>query len=334
MINSIQALRFFAAFFVVLHHCYRSFPVEYFGDFGNVIKINFAFGVDIFFVISGYVIYSSYMSKPKSATKFITDRIIRIAPMYWLYTVLFLVVTFNFTTPFTSNVYEINNFLSSLFFIPSTNPAGGFFPTLTVGWTLNFEMAFYVIFLVSILVKSKNIAAFLLISIVVLNSLSSIGIANYFYSDAVIYEFSLGVIIGYLHRNSDILISRTIIVPSILILAMFTMMCSADENQRLIAWGIPSAIIVACCISINHKIRVPKFILLLGDSSYSLYLVHKVILSAIIYPAIGGYLSFSNAFLLSIVLSVGLSVLSYKFLERPITKAIKSIHIKNGKVPV
>ncbi|EFL4479637.1 acyltransferase [Escherichia fergusonii] len=334
MINTIQALRFFAAFFVVLHHGYRSFPVEYFGELGNVIKINFAFGVDIFFVISGYVIYSSFMSKPKSAWKFISDRIIRIVPIYWLYTMLFLVVTLNFTTPFTSNVYEINNLLSSLFFIPSTNPAGGLFPTLTVGWTLNFEMVFYMIFFFSILIKSKNIAAFLLISIVVLNSLSSIGITNYFYADAVIYEFSLGVIIGYLHRNSDILNSRAIFAPSALILVMFTLMCTTDENQRVIAWGIPSAIIVACCISINDKACVPKFILLLGNSSYSLYLVHKVILSAIIYPVIGGYLSFSNAFLLSIVLSVVLSVLSYKFIELPITKTIKSIYIKNDKVPV
>ena len=334
MINTIQALRFFAAFFVVLHHAFRSFQVDYFGDFGNVIKINFAFGVDIFFVISGYVIYSSFVNKPKSARKFITDRIIRITPMYWLYTVSFLVVTFYLPTPFTSNVFEINNFLSSLFFIPSINPSGGPFPTLNVGWTLNFEMAFYLLFVAAILSKSRNIAAFLIISLIVLNSLSSIGITSSFYADTVIYEFALGVVVGYCHRNSELISSKTIVIPAIIIVLMFALMCSTGDSQRLIRWGIPSAIIVSCCIALNDKIKIPRLLLTLGDSSYSMYLAHKVILSAMVYPFIGGLISSDNAFLLSVSFSVVLSVFSYRLIEAPITKAIKSIRINNGKVPI
>ncbi|CZY58036.1 acyltransferase family protein [Enterobacter hormaechei] len=334
MINTIQALRFFAAFFVVLHHAARSFPVDFLGSVSKVIQVNFAFGVDIFFVISGYVIYSSFIRNPKTSSQFIQDRVIRIAPMYWLYTFLFLVVIFSLPTPFTTGAYEINNLLSSLLFIPYSNPMGGFFPTLPVGWTLNFEMVFYAIFAASVLIKSKNIPVFLLVSIILLNALSSLGVAHSFYSDSIIYEFSLGVLIGYLHRNSSLLESKGAAIPTAIIFLMLLIMCGSDESQRFVKWGIPAAIIVSCCISINNMVRVPKIFVILGNASYSLYLSHKVIMAALIYFVMNRFISFEQAFYLSVFFSVLISVASYQYIEKPITKFLKSIRTGNGKVPV
>lgn len=135
MIGNIQVLRAFAASGVVLLH-----------SNATILGVHTEFnGVALFFVLSGYL-----MSRicDKSAISFALDRFWRIVPNYWLATALLLTVLNMW------GHWPVEHIVSSAFFIPHQSPAG-LYPVLGIGWTLNLEVYFYVIFTISILLNRK-----------------------------------------------------------------------------------------------------------------------------------------------------------------------------------
>lgn len=95
--------------------------------------------------------------KKENAITFILNRFIRIAPTYWFYTLVMVLLIIKFGETQLYSNYSIKTLIKSLFFISSANPISGrCFPTLTVGWTLNYEMFFYIILFFSILINKKT----------------------------------------------------------------------------------------------------------------------------------------------------------------------------------
>jgi peptidoglycan/LPS O-acetylase OafA/YrhL len=114
-------------------------------EVGDFFRFYGKLGVDIFFVISGFIMYYSLNKKPTTSRDFLINRIVRVIPVYWFYTILLLVLTlFSFVD--MESQFTASSLFKSLFFIPHDNPSEklGLYPFLTVGWTLNFEMFFYV----------------------------------------------------------------------------------------------------------------------------------------------------------------------------------------------
>lgn len=173
MIRSVQYLRGIAAMMVLLHHVYRTMLINrgYLPDWlHNAVAGSFSSGVDIFFVISGFVIYLSISERPKSPLQFLSDRIARIAPAYWLYSGIFALIIIYYPWTHPSSAFELSHFIKSLLFIPARNPADmNYYPTLIVGWTLNFEMAFYLIMSISLVFGVKYLHYFILAFLVVIN---------------------------------------------------------------------------------------------------------------------------------------------------------------------
>ena len=104
-----------------------------------------ASGVDLFFVISGFImVYSSEdLFGARGAWRtFLTRRLVRIVPLYWLTTAI--------TIPLMSLTVDWQSLLGSYFFIPYRAPSNAIVPLHGVGWTLNLEMFFYVIFAAAI----------------------------------------------------------------------------------------------------------------------------------------------------------------------------------------
>ena len=137
-IESIQILRFIAAFSVMMVHL----PIFSFG----------IWGVDIFFVISGFIMM--YVTD-KDYKFFFVKRLIRIVPLYWILTVgVFIIALIN--PDFLNNTSaNIKHLIKSMLFIPFDKNGIGHFPILFLGWTLNFEIIFYLLFALSIFI-SKN----------------------------------------------------------------------------------------------------------------------------------------------------------------------------------
>ena len=142
LIVSIRILRGIAAWLVVFHHFGNGLTSPFAAFFGR----HGSFGVDVFFVISGFIIVYVTGVKDHDARTFLLCRLFRLAPAYWLATLLVLLLKAIFPVEFSYTDWTWSTLLWSASFVPVQNPAGfGPYPPLVVGWTLNIEAFFYVL---------------------------------------------------------------------------------------------------------------------------------------------------------------------------------------------
>jgi peptidoglycan/LPS O-acetylase OafA/YrhL len=335
MIKGIQLLRAIAALAVVFVHCH----------FHNM--ETGTFGVDIFFIISGFII--AYMVN-QTTKHFIIKRIVRVSPLYFLAT--FLTVALALVKPQWFNHVIINTeaLIKSFLFIPYQIKESG--PILSLGWTLNNEMFFYGVMFLCILIFRKKehlvpaCAALLVLLLLVLNSFSKDTISAYshilrFYRNGLLPEFIYGLGLYYFwgyYSHNKIKVVDTLMVT--IGLAAFAIMIYFDLNQgfqsipRNIHYGIPSLLFVNAFLVLENKIniknRIIKTGLKLGDASYAMYLFHPFVLYflvRVVYPKIIGpsklLMVELSELIFAIVLVGVVSVLIYEFVDKPLNKFIK-----------
>jgi peptidoglycan/LPS O-acetylase OafA/YrhL len=325
-INNVQALRGFAALLVVLGHSGYALPgMEAFGTFG----------VDIFFVISGFIMA---MIVDRNPEKFFARRLIRILPLYWTATVgVFLLAAWRpeWMIHTRANFEEL---ALSLLFIPffknGTHVAS---PVLFVGWTLNYEMFFYVTLALSLLVyrrRAKLLACLMVIATMLLcRPLGARYAATAAYSDPVILEFVLGVAAWSLLRRLDHARAVRLRWPavSMVVVSALTMISIQGTRlwpvilvTRLISCGVPSFFLVggAALLSKSGWDTRSKSLVLLGDASYVIYIIHTYVLDgfnrvlAKKLPILA--IDHTVGCLLSVSLVLGLSVVIYLKAEKPV----------------
>lgn len=314
MLISVQALRALAAWTVVCHHFMQIFfGFQARGPIGQLFIDKGAVGVDIFFVISGLVIFLSTEDKDLRPGKFLLYRLFRIVPAYWLYTLLMALLVVFAHPVLPDQTLEWRHLLSSLLFIPTQNPGGyGIYPTLNVGWTLNYEMLFYVLFACALVFRWQ--VRLLVVATLLFAACQAFGLLNEFYRADIVYEFLLGIGIGVLYRRG--LIGAGLWLPLLGIVGALAAIYHLAPGPRLLNWGVPSAVLVMACIALERYVERSKALKLLGDCSYSVYLMHVLVLSA------GGFIAQRyaiNPYLMFIVclLAIGAgSWLSYEWVEK------------------
>lgn len=317
MLISVQALRALAAWAVVCHHFMQIFfDFEARGPIGQLFIDKGAVGVDIFFVISGLVIFLSTEGKALPPARFLLYRLFRIVPAYWLYTVLMALLVVFARPLLPDQTVDWNHLLLSLLFIPTENPGGyGIYPTLNVGWTLNYEMLFYVLFAWALLfrlqVRLLVVAALLF---AVCQAWTGFGWVSEFYRSDIVYEFLLGIGIGMLYRRGWI--GPALWLPLLGIGAALLAIYHLPPEPRLLNWGVPSAVLVMASMALERHVERNRLLKLLGDCSYSVYLMHVLVLSA------GGYLTRRygiNPYLMFVVCALAIAIgswLSYEWVEK------------------
>lgn len=317
MLISVQALRALAAWAVVCHHFMQIFfDFEARGPIGQLFIDKGAVGVDIFFVISGLVIFLSTEGKALPPARFLLYRLFRIVPAYWLYTVLMALLVVFARPLLPDQTVDWSHLLLSLLFIPTENPGGyGIYPTLNVGWTLNYEMLFYVLFAWALLfrlqVRLLVVAALLF---AVCQAWTGFGWVSEFYRSDIVYEFLLGIGIGMLYRRGWI--GPALWLPLLGIGAALLAIYHLPPEPRLLNWGVPSAVLVMASMALERHVERNRLLKLLGDCSYSVYLMHVLVLSA------GGYLARRygiNPYLMFVVCALAIAIgswLSYEWVEK------------------
>jgi peptidoglycan/LPS O-acetylase OafA/YrhL len=279
MLISVQALRALAAWIVVCHHFMQIFfDFHPSGPVGRFFTEKGAVGVDIFFVISGLVIYLSTFDKDIPVSRFMLNRIIRIVPAYWLYTLVMGLLVVVASPLLPHQVVDWQSFILSLFFIPSENPGGyGLYPTLNVGWTLNYEMLFYVLFSMVFLFQQRLRPLIIAAALFAFTDvLGRSGLISRFYGNDIVYEFLLGIGIGILYRRGWI--GERLWLPLLAIGGALATIKHLPPDVRIINWGLPSAVIVVACISMEPYLRGSRLLKTMGDCSYSVYLLHVMVL--------------------------------------------------------
>lgn len=348
--TGVQVLRFAAAMLVVVMHITQAISMHIHGTGPSHYWADGSAGVDIFFVISGFVMAMSTASIPSNglarpsqisaAWVFMRRRLVRIAPLYWFYTLLKVALLLAMPALAARSSVEPGHLAASLLFIPAMSPWGLVQPTLPVGWTLNFEMLFYAIFAAAIALGAPRIrfclAAFGLVFLA--GYFLPDSTALNFYAQTIVFEFILGVCIAhaFLHfRRPGPLAGLAVLAAGALFMFVPGWGHSAD---RFATWGCAAALIVLGAVWLEPwTVRAPlaSRLSFLGDASYSIYLSHTFVVPAGVQAL--KRLGVQDS--LAIALAVGLAVvvagcLSYIWLERPMTAFFKRALFGAPKLPI
>jgi exopolysaccharide production protein ExoZ len=269
---SLQYLRAVAAMGVVLVHAVERRGWRF--DLGQM-------GVDIFFVLSGLMMWLIAERMPRSPRGFFADRLGRIAPTYWMATV-FVLLAWAAGIRAGLGQPELWHAVKSFLFIPTEYPGKEkIYPLVIPGWTLNYEMFFYAIFAMALFARGALRLAILTGAIV---GLVAIGIAfrpagaiAATYTDPIMLEFLAGVWLGVLWTSPAKVGPAASAVMVILgIGSVWLLSWLAPEAPRVLLWGAPALLIVAGVAMYERARSVATWpwLLLLGDASYSIYLWH------------------------------------------------------------
>lgn len=332
--SGVQFLRFFAAILVVITHATGSIAEKMLelGP-GQYWKSGLA-GVDIFFVISGFVMAVSsekLIGQPNAWKIFLTKRIVRIVPLYWIATSAKILAAFVFAKHAIHSRLDFSYLLACYFFIPALNADGEVLPILTVGWTLTYEMFFYMIFAIALVLKVLPLrfvfAVFLILACIGLFREPDWAPITVLASP-IILEFAFGMTIAYLYKAgkqfSPVISLSAIILGGILLFLPETL----PFKWRFIFWGIPAALIVGGFVFAESWLgsRIPAVLTKLGDSSYSLYLFHPFAIPLVVVLMIKlGIPSPVMVLLVCIGVSLLVGITSYKLIELPLTRYIRSV---------
>ena len=300
--GSLQILRGAAAWLVVYHHYMQGFhDFKYSTPIGHFFTVVGPFGVDVFFVISGFIMFWTLAHRHYSAREFLSRRVLRIAPVYWLMTLVFILVVRVLPSALASR-FDWNSFslMLSMLFVPHQNPSGiGVFPVLTVGWTLNFEMFFYIWLSLMLLVSGRHWFVACAASMMALPLVWSAGwpYASIL-SSGLLYEFIIGMSVAYLYqrtrtgmRSKADLLGWTLLIlgvcsywthsshhPIVDLSSMPILWRFGNVNITLLA---SAALFLAAALAFESHVSrrvVSRLFLRLGDLSYSTYLVHPIAL--------------------------------------------------------
>lgn len=277
-------------------------------------------GVDIFFVLSGFLMFQIASADPKPLA-FFTARLKRIVPAYWLVTAL--VVTSQLAGLTEQSAFDAPHALKSLLFIPSMDVVRGrIYPLLIVGWTLNYEMFFYAIVAGLLLAPGRfrlPLLAGIFAGLFALR-LSSPDLPVWldFYTDPIIFEFLFGAVLASLWDRRWL--PRYGAIP-IVLGAVLMIAPQPDWLHRVIGYGLPAAMIVLGVLALEWRRRLAKapIFALLGDASYSIYLWHLFAVTVAYRLMDATPLAFAAA----VLGGVAIGLASYIAIERPAMRAFK-----------
>jgi exopolysaccharide production protein ExoZ len=283
---SIQQLRAVAALGVVVAHLEIYLGrLGYSGSWPAFLTS----GVDIFFVISGFIMWVTTANRKVTPQRFMLNRLARIVPLYWFITGFALAVLLANKALMPNGALDWKHVIASFLFVPAVHPVlGEPQPLVTAGWTLNFEMMFYALFALALALPRRfrlNAALLLLCGVVAIRPLGPepFGIL-WFYSSNIVLEFGFGLLIGAFvtsGRRLPTALGLGLLGAGTALVIGLSEIRNA-EHLRAILRGLPSAMIVfgAVICELNGRVWRNRLLGFLGDASYSVYLSHGIILSA------------------------------------------------------
>lgn len=305
-----------------------------------------AHGVDVFFVISGFIIAYVGMRSPD---RFFTRRLIRVVPFYWTATLVVFVAACLFPHIFRSTRQDYVQLICSLLFLPRETAYAGMFPTLLLGWSLNYEMYFYVMFAAALAISRRY--ALLLCSAgiaLVTGAIDLSGVLDSsirFYARPLVFEFVFGIFACYLfnsaRNHTEWFASRSHLRWILVILATLAACAIGIEEYhqsfgipRFISAGVPAFVLVLSVLLLEGQYGLAarsRLIFLVGESSYILYLIHPYVIYGVLRTAFahhhGGMTTLQTVMLVTALMSIStvVAVLIHLWFEKPLLSRLKNL---------
>ncbi|WP_275789050.1 acyltransferase family protein [Pararhizobium gei] len=319
-IYGIQYLRAFAALAVVVFHAAEKT--------GHHFAIGAA-GVDVFFVISGFIMWVISDRRPLTPLAFLVERIRRIGPVYWLATLV--MVAGGLAGLFPNLVVTVQHLAASLLFIPARSPSNGeIWPVLVQGWTLNFEIFFYLVFALSLTLPRRfrlaTVAAFFVL-LVLAGGLFETGNALFLtYTRPIMLEFVAGMLIGQLWLTGRVPGPRTGMLLVAAALAGFAGLEIFKLPFDAFKCGPLAIALVSGILALEAAGKVGRWrpLAFLGDASYSVYIWHTFAISVLVKFGMAAGIGSGILFPAAVVAGVIAGSIAYVGLERPLTQLLRS----------
>ena len=321
---SIQYLRAAAALGVVVWHAQ--------GQVGLPETQVLQAGIEIFFIISGYVMWLILSERPTSPWVFLRKRLARVVPLYWLLTTVMVILLLAAPQLLQSTRFDLPHVIASYFFVAWPNPveAAGLKPVMIPGWTLNYEMAFYLLLTVGLALSVRLRGAFVIGALLLLAALSPLPLTEiaHFYASPFMAEMALGVGLAMVIPRLPVAWLKhggVIFGLGVMLLLAGGAVIDAQAHGRLILLALPAALIVAGLVAIEQTGRLASIPVLkaIGDASYPLYMIHPVLLSAMAQGLVlaGVEVSPSLYVASAVVVTSVVGWFAHLWLERPLIAA-------------
>ncbi len=342
--SNIQALRAVAALIVVWAHVRELFP-----DI-TIIKTlpSGLAGVDLFFVISGFIMVVSTQSRAISPLEFIANRWGRLAPIYYIVTIIVFLLAAIAPAIMKSSRPDADSLLYSFLFIPHLKSAGRIYPLYYLGWTLNYEMFFYATLAVGMSIfrtwRYVATAAFICALAALgffMDGVIDHSVVLYSFTRSIMIDFVLGIAIALsipaLTRiGRSRLIAGVSLATGLLALALAGYFVPQFENDfvapagdTILRYGIPAAVIVASAVGLelNGAFVKSRLVLLIGDASYSLYLTHFFVIAVAIMISKRLALGVPARVCIAVAAyatSIAVAIFVYRQVEQPLNRLVRA----------
>jgi len=339
-VYGVQVLRGLAACLVVIYHAganlhdnarFLTLHVPAFG----------AGGVDLFFLISGFVMIRTTRGRwhePAAWRVFLTKRLVRIVPLYWLLTAAKVALVLALPALFRNGALLAWNAVASFLFIPAWDAEHTISPVISAGWTLCFEMFFYALFTLCLFLRREPrrfltpiLVAAALIGLFRTDNWGAPGTLL----DPLLLEFAAGIWIGALvpqvrGGGSLVWIGLLAALAGAALPLSDLVHATGWPGARVVLWGLPAAVLLGCVVSVESVVafwRV-RLALLIGDASYSIYLTHVLVLPVLmrlLRPLAGGIGGEVTGLVLLVLASIAAGLVVYRFVEQPLLRGVQGL---------
>ncbi len=314
---SIQYLRAFAALMVLGYHVCRWAWRDF--DIG-------AAGVDVFFVISGFILWTIAAERPVTPGRFLIRRAGRVVPLYWVLTLAVTAAAIAAPALFFDAKPSVSHVLKSLFFIPHLNEAGLPFPLISAGWSLNYEAIFYLIFAASLFAKPEHRFAWLAAGLIAV-PVTGLLVHHLYYLgfNAMFLQFLAGAWLAKRRQAKRLPRWGTGLAFVAFGIGGFIGVSYLDLFEayfRPLLWGLPAFALVAGLVMIEDDRGLPQigWLKLLGDASYSIYLTHVLTTELLTHVLNSGQVLY---ILVAAPLSLAIGIACHFLIERPLLRLFR-----------
>jgi exopolysaccharide production protein ExoZ len=280
----VQSLRAVAALLVVAYHAVEQWTTRMPGYGPGQFWPNGSAGVDIFFVISGLVMTISVQrnaGRDHPAWTFAKDRIIRIVPLYWIVTTLKIAAVAAMPALAVRTSLEPLYVAGSYALLPLYDGSRLIPPVLPVGWTLTYEMFFYILVTTALVLHVPLIRICGPVMMAVAGF--AVMVTAQGFASTIVLEFLFGIAIGSSIPRLQSLPPLVSIPAGAAAFLLLVAVPPGGDVWRPLTWGIPAAVIVAAVVSAELPLRraMPRWLLAAGNASYATYLTHGFVVPAV-----------------------------------------------------
>lgn len=344
-LGNIQVLRCCAALAVVWHHAVYALEIPFGLAPPPIAGVIGGAGVDVFFVVSGFIMVHATRDGARTPMEFWTDRVVRIAPLYWLALGLIIVLYACGFTPVGVSKIDLQDVATNIAFLPDIRADGSRLPIVVAGWTLVYEMFFYLLFGLTFWMRSQalQVAAltgFFLLAWLVLSSVGDLPYALHVYVQPITLEFAAGGALALLFQrrwSMSPVAGRFCgyglvglgVLGLIVASAMWGRRLEIDLVLRAFAWGAPAVLIVGGALVLERTgaVSTSRGALFLGAASYAIYLFHQVVLDYVarafaFLPDTLAFAVMTGA--VASAAAVYFGVIVHRRVETPFTAALRS----------